>query len=138
MAAGSTHRDNASCLDEHVIYGSRYSPSPHAVGIGRCPCYLNWVHVGEARDQSHDDIVDPLRRALVELVQSNEQWQCPELQDDRGANARIKHFAQVAGDEEPDDAENSRRDGEQVRLSRIEPKVAEGQGKVGLRGIYRD
>ena len=60
------------------------------------------------------------------------------MQDDGGANARIKHFAQVAGDEEPDDAENSRRDGEQVRLSRIEPKVAEVQGKVGLRGIYRD
>lgn len=123
-------------MHEHVVYGSRYRPGPHSVRIRGSPRDLNGVHVGVPSDQRDDGIVDPLRRILGERVQCNQQRQRPELEDDRGADPAVNDLAEVADNEEPNDTQHCRRDGEKVRLGRVEAEIAQRERKVGLRGIY--
>lgn len=67
-----------------------------------------------------------------ECVQSDEQRQRPELKKYCGDGATIDDFAEVAEDQESDNAQNGRRYTEQIRFGGAETQVTKGECQIGL------
>ena len=81
------------------------------------------MNVGKSSDEGDDRIVHPLRRMLVERVQCDEKWQCPNLQNYRCGDTAIDDLTEVASGKERKSTDNGRWDAEKVRLRRVEAKV---------------
>lgn len=133
MRRTATHRDDATGLTEHVIQRRGHRAAVHAVRIRRSPRDLHGVDIWVGGDKRDDGVVDPVGRVLVERVQRDEQRERPDLKREHGDGAAVDDLAEIAEDEEGDNAERDGRHAEKVRLRGVEAELTQRKREVSLR-----
>lgn len=136
----ATHviRNDVACLHRHIVQRRGHRPRPHRPGIPRCHRHNGRVHVWTPDQKNEDRPSRPRAGIRRQHLQRDQQHEVPHLRHRAQQQPLVDAFRHPRPEREIDDEDDVCRDGQQVRLERVEPQRRQLQRDVVGRRAGRD